>query len=69
MASRVWFFSEEPSRVLVSLPAEAHADLVTAADDAGVAARRVGRTGGEAIRLGEAEIPMERAASVYYSEP
>jgi phosphoribosylformylglycinamidine synthase subunit PurL len=69
MASRVWFFSEEPSRVLVSVQAGAHADLLTAADAAGVAARRVGRTGGDRIRLGEADIPMERAAAVYYTEP
>jgi hypothetical protein len=34
-----------------------------------VAARRVGRTGGGRIRLGKADIPMERAAAIYYSEP
>jgi phosphoribosylformylglycinamidine synthase len=68
--ARVWYFSEEPSRVLVSLPVGAHADLIVAADAADVPARRVGHTGGDSLTLGQAApIPLDRARDIYYTEP
>ncbi len=53
-----WFFGEDQARYLVAT--RDAAGLVAAADAAGVPARIVGSVGGAAVRLGAAEVALDR---------
>ena len=56
-----WWFGEEQGRYLLAVPAELTAGLLAAATAAGVIARTVGRTGGDALIMG-AELPISMEA-------
>jgi len=56
MAPLAWFFGEDQARYLVATD-DAPA-LLAAAADAGAPAATVGRVGGEALRLGDAALPL-----------
>jgi phosphoribosylformylglycinamidine synthase len=57
-----WLFSESPSRAVVSVPAERAAELEALAGSHGVAAARLGTTGGDALDFGVVSVPLALAA-------
>jgi phosphoribosylformylglycinamidine synthase len=56
LALSAWFFGEDQGRYLLGCT-DADA-VIAAAGEAGVSARRVGETGGEAVRLGESQVAL-----------
>ncbi|MCH8168822.1 MAG: phosphoribosylformylglycinamidine synthase subunit PurL [Proteobacteria bacterium] len=56
LAPSAWFFGEDQGRYLLACT-DADA-VIAAAGNAGVSARRVGETGGEAVRLGGSEVAL-----------
>ena len=60
-------FGEDQARYLVACDAEGAAALEAAAAAAGVPLARVGRFGGEAIRLGEDSAPLAELSQLYRS--
>ncbi|HEV2527918.1 MAG TPA: phosphoribosylformylglycinamidine synthase subunit PurL [Thermomicrobiales bacterium] len=53
-AGETAWFGESASRILVAVPANASAGLLTAAEAAGIRARPLGMAGGDAITIGDA---------------
>ncbi|MDT8343739.1 MAG: phosphoribosylformylglycinamidine synthase subunit PurL [Thermohalobaculum sp.] len=59
-APLAWFFGEDQGRYLLAAPEAAVGQILAAAIAAGVAARRVGATGGDLVRLGASEVGLAR---------
>ncbi|MFZ1426937.1 MAG: AIR synthase-related protein, partial [Geminicoccaceae bacterium] len=55
-----WWFGEDQGRYLLAVPSASTASLLDAAATAGVIARIVGRTGGDALIMGD-EAPISMA--------
>jgi phosphoribosylformylglycinamidine synthase len=64
-ASLAWFFGEDQGRYLVAAPEAAVARILADAIAAGVAARRVGHTGGDAVRLGASEVGLAQLRDIH----
>jgi phosphoribosylformylglycinamidine synthase len=58
LASDAWFFGEDQGRYLLSCDEASVARLTELAIAAGVSVRRVGRTGGDEIKLGTTSVPL-----------
>ena len=58
-------FSESPSRVLVSCPAGAAADLMARAGAHGVPAEVIGQVGGKSLNFGDFGVDLEQARQIY----
>ncbi|MFK7942949.1 MAG: phosphoribosylformylglycinamidine synthase subunit PurL [Paracoccaceae bacterium] len=58
LAPEAWFFGEDQGRYLVACREEHTSELVDMAIAAPISVRRVGKTGGDVIRLGGSEIPF-----------
>jgi len=63
LAPSAWFFGEDQGRYLLACT-DADA-VIAAAGEAGVSARRVGKTGGEAVRLGGSEVALADLRAAY----
>ena len=66
----LWLFSEDASRVLVSVdPTQAKA-LAGVVESRGVKARKVGATGGVSVGYGGLlDLGLEQVRPIYYHEP
>ena len=66
--AHAFWFGEDQGRYVVALPEARAAALVAVAEAAGVAAIRLGVTGGDALELpGEAPIPLPSLVGAYES--
>ncbi|MCL5777343.1 phosphoribosylformylglycinamidine synthase subunit PurL [Limibaculum sp. FT325] len=64
-APLAWFFGEDQGRYLLAAPEAAVERILADAIAAGVSARRVGRTGGDMVRLGASAVALARLREVH----
>ena len=60
-------FSESPSRAIVTCDPDQLADVLAAAERRGVAATVIGTTGGDSLRFGAFDLPLDRARTTFES--
>ncbi len=65
LSAAKWFFGEDQARYLVEVPVGRAEALRTAAEAAGVPARRIGVTGGDSLSLGAAAAPVSKLKAAY----